>query len=259
MKETIQNMLRKFGYQIVPFQGSGSFRKEYLFRIDEIGMDTTLRGLRHRGFVPAQILDVGAAVGEWTRLCRRYFPDARYFLIEPMIERRKDLDALKAESALVDYITAAAGEKEETKEIGISSDAWGTSFHHAGIERRTVEVVTLDSLLAKGVFLKPDLMKFDIQGHEWYALSGATECLKSCRLVLCECVLHPYSPTMKLMGDITELLRTHGFEPYEIVDTLRRAHSGAMGQCDCLFIKKGDPLIDDKYFIYPETGTFFPR
>jgi hypothetical protein len=153
----------------------------------------------------------------------------------------------------------AAGEDNTEREIGISSDQYGTSFIHRGIEQRTVQVVTMDSLLRNGAFLPPDFMKLDIQGHEWYALTGASECLKSTRLVLCECVFHPYTPTMKIIGDVVDLLRSCGFVPYEIVDTLRRAHSGAMGQCDMLFIRPGDPLINDRHFVYPETGTFFRK
>jgi len=229
------------------------------FTTTDIGMDVSLRGLKHRGFLPSQVLDIGGSNGSWTQRCMKYFPEASYFLVEPMIEREPSLAKLKQGHANVDFLIAAVGERECTTEIGIAPDMWGTSFHHPGVERRAVPVVTLDGLLERGAFKSPDFIKLDIQGHEWYALSGATECLKSCRLVLSECVLHPYSPSMKLMGDITELLWKQGFMPYEVVDTLRRAHSGAMGQCDMLFIRKGDPLIDHKHFVYPETGTFFRK
>jgi hypothetical protein len=35
------------------------------------------------GFDPAHVVDVGVNVGGWTRKAVRFFPDARYTLIEP--------------------------------------------------------------------------------------------------------------------------------------------------------------------------------
>ena len=93
MKRKINAIFRKFGYQITRLKDGDSPQPADAFKTNAIGMETTLRGLKHRGFEPTPVLDIGAAVGEWTRLCLKYFPNARYYLIEPMIERKNDLKA----------------------------------------------------------------------------------------------------------------------------------------------------------------------
>jgi len=232
--------------------------KDPHFGISELGMQTTLRGLAHRNFNPNTILDIGASNGRWTCECMSYFPNANYFLIEPMEEHNEALTVLSTENERVSFEIAAADTVSgKVVDLGIAPDQAGSSLHQPTLSTRKVPTVSLDSLFADGRFDQPDFIKLDIQGHEHAVLMGAGNVLKNCRLVLSECILHPYTKTMNLMGDIVAVLAQQEFMPYEIVDTLRRQHSGAMGQCDILFIKKGDPLIDDCHFRYPHTGTFF--
>jgi len=44
-----------------------------------------LEKLREYDFAPTSILDVGASGGVWSGTCSMIFPEAEYFLIEPLI------------------------------------------------------------------------------------------------------------------------------------------------------------------------------
>jgi FkbM family methyltransferase len=265
MKKIIQALLSPLGFQLtrithskVAASSHPDRPKELTFGLEELGMQPTLRGLVHRQFRPKTILDIGASNGRWTRECSEHFPDSNYFLIEPMEEHTQALVALSDVNSKISFEIAAADTVSgKVVELGISPDLAGSSLHHPTLATRKVPTVSLDQLFADGRFKQPDLIKLDIQGHEHAVLLGATEVLKNCRLVLSECVMHPYTNTMNLMGDIVALLAEQEFMPYEIVDVIRRRHSGAMSQCDILFVKKGDPLIDHCHFTYPHTGTFF--
>ena len=259
MKKIIQALLRPLGIQLTRITVSEvSALSHPPFGLEELGMQTTLRGLAHRKFSPKTILDIGASNGRWTRECIEYFPDSNYFLIEPMEEHHQALVALSKENPRISFEIAAADTASgKIVELGISPDQAGSSLHQPTLPTRKVPTVSLDQLFADGMFHQPDFIKLDIQGHEHAVLMGASEVLKNCRFVLSECIMHPYTKTMNLMGDIFALLAESEFMPYEIVDIIRRQHSGAMSQCDILFVKKGDPLIDHCHFIYPNTGTFF--
>ncbi|MDH4236726.1 MAG: hypothetical protein OEV17_05715, partial [Nitrospira sp.] len=42
--------------------------------------------MRQAGIVPATVIDVGAAIGSFTRTCWEVFPEAQYLLVEPLDE-----------------------------------------------------------------------------------------------------------------------------------------------------------------------------
>ena len=46
----------------------------------------TLWTARAAGFTPGTVIDVGAAHGDWSRMCRRVYPNAEYILVEPLSE-----------------------------------------------------------------------------------------------------------------------------------------------------------------------------
>ncbi|MHC5611057.1 MAG: hypothetical protein ACYTXA_08560 [Nostoc sp.] len=56
-----------------------------------VGMDLCVKGLAQRGYSPKVVLDIGAAQGSWTKLAMQSWPDAEYFMIEPLEERLPSL------------------------------------------------------------------------------------------------------------------------------------------------------------------------
>jgi FkbM family methyltransferase len=208
-------------------------------------MEVCLKGLLERGYAPQCILDIGAAVGDWTRLCLHFWPRARYFLIEPLEERRSALAALKAACPAVDFLIAGAGDRPGKLPLGITADLYGSSFAYSGQEERLVDVVTLNDLFARRYFPQPQFLKLDVQGFELNVLEGGSQLIAACDLILLELQFFRFSPAMKLMHESIAWMAERRFYPYEIVDVLRRPLDGAMGQCDLLFAREGHWLIQN--------------
>lgn len=212
----------------------------------EIGMDACLKGLSGRGFYPKMVLDIGAARGDWTQLAVQYWPDAEYFMIEPLQENEAVLQRLTSKTSKLNYVLAAAGSEKGTASLGVSQDLDGSSLLWSQmLPNREVPVVSVDTLLEHGKIKQPDFIKIDVQGYEWFVFQGSKKALEKCSLVLVELNFSRFSPVIKLVHECIEWLTNNGFVLYEIVDVLRRPLDHAMGQCDLLFCKNDHPLILD--------------
>jgi FkbM family methyltransferase len=209
----------------------------------QFGMSSCLSGLAARGFKPECVLDIGAALGEWTRMALGFWPEARYFLFEPLEERKPALDRLREEVPSVGYILAGASDAPARLSIGLSANLYESSFAYPGPQNRLVDVVTLDALFRDGRFPQPQFMKLDVQGYEFKVLQGAAETMRACDLILLEMQFFRFAPEMLLLHEGIAWMTARGFVPYEFVDFLRRPLDGAMGQCDLLFARAGHPLV----------------
>lgn len=213
-----------------------------------IGMTTAIRGLKQRGFSQKIVYDIGAADGSWTRLALDYWPDATYICFEPLAERKKDLDALRASRPRTgQIIIEACGVSDVDGElpIGVTDFLWDTSFAYSGSSARTVPVRRLDSLIEAGTPL-PSFIKIDVQGFEKRVLDGGRRAMRHADLILMECQFFPFCDDMRILDETITYMSAHDFIPYEFVDYIRRPLDGTMGQCDILFVRKDHPLISNK-------------
>lgn len=213
-----------------------------------IGMAATLNGLKQRGYLPKVVYDIGAADGSWTRQALTYWPDATYVCFEPLAERKKDLDALRASRSRLEQILVEAcgvGDADGELSMGVTDFLWDSSFAYSGSSSRTVPVRRLDSLIEAGTPL-PSFIKIDVQGFEKRVLDGGQEAMRHADLILLECTFFPFCNDMRTLDVTIAYMSAHNFIPYEFVDYLRRPLDGAMGQCDILFIRKDHQLISNK-------------
>lgn len=208
-----------------------------------IGMAAALAGLRQRGYVPRVIYDVGAADGSWTRQALTYWPDSTYVCFEPLVERKKDLDALRASRPGQILVEACGvGDADGELVMGVTDFLWDSSFAYQGSSARTVPVRRLDSLIANGTPL-PSFIKIDVQGFEKRVLDGGQVAMRHADLILMECTFFAFCDDMRTLDVTIAYMSENNFIPYEFVDYLRRPLDGAMGQCDILFIRKDHPLV----------------
>jgi FkbM family methyltransferase len=211
-----------------------------------IGMAATLSGLKHRGYVPRVVYDVGAADGSWTRQAMTYWPESTYVCFEPLAERKKDLDALQASRPSQILIEACGvGDADGELAMGVTDFLWDSSFAYSGSSARTVPVRRLDSLIATGTPM-PSFIKIDVQGFEKRVLDGGQAAMRHADLILMECTFFAFCEDMRTLDVTIAYMSANDFIPYEFVDYLRRPLDGAMGQCDILFIRKDHPLVSKK-------------
>ena len=88
----------------------------------------SLRRLAAAGIEPRSVLDVGAALGDWSRACAAVFPSARYVLVEPLAEFRPSLDAAASAIGSAVVVEAAVAERTGERTINVHADLVGSSL-----------------------------------------------------------------------------------------------------------------------------------
>jgi len=206
-------------------------------------------GLAARGFDPGAVLDVGAHRGAWSRAARAVFAQARFVLVEPLREYTPELERFCAETPGAEWVAAAAGSAPGERVLAVDAEGGGSSLlpgaagaAAAGLEARTVPVVTLDSLYAGGARPLPGLVKLDVEGAELDALAGASTLLGSAELFVIEAALFRYRPSQPTLAELIAFMAGRGYLPYEFPWFLRRPYDGALGLCDVAFARTSGRL-----------------
>src|SRR4030042_6754454 len=90
-KSLVNNLIRPLGLRIV--------NRSWGPR----GFIEAFRRIKGKGVLVNQIIDIGAARGEWTQQCMRVFPDAKNFLIDPLEENQIYLTRLQTRKKNISY------------------------------------------------------------------------------------------------------------------------------------------------------------
>ena len=174
-------------------------------------------------------VDVGASLGQYTKLANEEMSDGVIYAIEAdpvrFEELQRNCDMWSATSTNTIHVVhaAVADTNDPITFFSSESNVSGGLFEHevsTGPVQWTpisVPAVTLDELLRGN---RADLIKVDIEGAEYRAMLGATRTLakaSSRTRVLME--IHPWTDPITGQGpsDVHTLMRRYGFKSY-IVD-----------------------------------------
>ena len=252
LKTFIQQMLALAGFElrrIAP--GSISVHRDSVLHALELACTTE--------FVPRTVIDVGAAYGSFTRLCRTVFPDAHYLLVEPLEEYRPLLEQVKQSSPFVQYTIAAASAHEGEIAINVHPDLVGSSLYRevetgTGVNgvTRTVRAAAVDRLVREAGAVGPFLLKVDVQGAELDVLEGAERTLGDSELIVLEVSFFKFFQDGPECADILAYMKTRGFVPYDIVGRQYRPLDGALSQADIAFVKEDGPFRRHHFYATAE-------
>jgi FkbM family methyltransferase len=247
--------LKQFLYRY-PALGEPVFRAVEWYKQRKPGAQAQRRlfaRMTAHGIIVRSILDVGANRGEWSRLAMHSFPSACCLLIEPQTEMIPHLQSFARRFSQAQYKLAGAGAQSGELTLTVWDDRAGSSFvptdtfeQTKGFERRTVPIITVNSLIAEGLLPVPDLVKIDVQGFELEVLKGMTHCFESMQVCIIEVSLMEFFPSAPLIMDIMSFMAENGYVLYDVVDSMRRPLDDALAQLDCVFVRTDSVLRANK-------------
>ena len=245
MKRLINTLIRAVGYELAPLS-----RRDTLLG--------SLLNLKRLGVRPATVIDVGAAYGDFTRVCRSVFTEASYLLIEPLEEYGPGLEAFARSNPQTHVVRVAAGASEGEASIHVHSDLVGSSFFHefegSDVDgfQRTVRTTSIDAMVSAAGLVGPFLLKVDVQGAERDVISGAMHTLGVADLVLLEVSLLGFFDGAPQASETVAFMDALGFVPYDLFGLSHRPLDGALAQVDVLFVSKQSQLRHDRRYATPD-------
>lgn len=188
-------------------------------------------------FQPKRILDVGANVGQFYKLCRNAFPESYIFSIEASIDCEPHLKAVTS-----DYYIGLLGKtnevvkfyKNRSDPVSTGNSIYKELTPHFSDDNLTVveqRCIRLDDLFPNGTF---DLIKIDTQGSELDIISGGLKICSRAKGVLLEVSITRYNEGAPLYDEVIKFMSDLGFEKAEILD---ETNIPIVHQQDVLFIK----------------------
>lgn len=211
-----------------------------------------LRELRHRGFHPKTLIDVGAHKGEfsliaadvWPEMARIHAIDANHATMDELTasllriaDAQQEMAVLRSHALLLG--DGAVGPICFYSMSSGSSIYWEkTSVHR---EKVMMEPRTLDSLAATGYTPMPILLKLDVQGAELEVLDGADVLLPSVEVIICECSTIEYDESAPLFAEVVAYMAARDFLVYDFAGNYRTTEN-AMFQTDVIFVREDSEL-----------------
>lgn len=246
IKSTLKGVLRGCGYQVLPAAA-------------HLTMEAALAHIKKVGLTPGTVVDVGAAYGDFTRMCLDFFPEARCLMFEPLEEYKPHLAGLTQRHPRVKAVAAAAGSEPGTMRINVHPDLHGSSFlleteeqSDVNGEPRDVRVTTVDGEIAAWPSPGPILLKVDVQGAELMVLAGAAKTLEACEVVILETSLFNVFANGPLIHEVITYMTDREFCIYDLVGNIYRPLDGALSHVDVIFAKQNSILRRRQAFATPE-------
>lgn len=176
-----------FGNPLKGYTWSTQYNYEYLTGDyeEKETMDTFCSWLR----ADAVFYDLGANVGYYSFIANQYISKGKIYSFEPM---PPNIDTFKAHLSLnakrlinnsINLMPYAVSDKE--KEVVFSSSDMSTEgntyvnsvLHSSSSKDLRVKCFSVDGLLEQG-YLKPDILKIDVEGAEFDVLKGAEQTIR---------------------------------------------------------------------------------
>jgi len=179
--------------------------------------------LGDRKETPLVIFDVGANIGTWTKEALRVFPGAEIHCFEPGQESYKNLTLnFRGEKNIILHKLAVSNQNRIVELYADFPGSGLASLFDRKIPNKTsqfqtrelVQASTLEQICEKSRKL-PDILKLDIEGQEFHALSGAKNILSKIKLIQFEFGGTDIDSRV-FFRDIWDLLKVFNFEIFRI-------------------------------------------
>jgi FkbM family methyltransferase len=206
--------------------------------------------LKRLGFEPKYILDIGANRGMWTREALKFFPNARYTLVEPQDYLKAHIHDLVESGSKIQWINAGASDRSGTMAFTISHRDDSSTFalteeqaRDAGLQQRAIDVMTLNEIAA-AVGDLPDMVKIDAEGLDLKVLAGASDLLGRTDVFLVEAVVCApgYENTA---AEVIKFMANAGYRLIDVTDLNRSPKHSVLWVCELAFLRNGSALLSE--------------
>lgn len=217
-------------------------------------MEDALLLLHRGGYRPQVIIDVGANVGAWTEMADAVFGAREYHLIEPSSGCREALARFLPPRFTVHHAAVTVEGVSRARLAGAgrfaaSTGAWLVPLEAGDQSLPEVPATTLDGLLAGRCSVGDrTLLKLDVEGHEFAALSAATRVLALSEVVIAEFKLFQFDGGMEspVFEDLIAFMRRHDFVLYDFAALAPRPRDLRLYMGDAVFVRNTSPLNVDR-------------
>ena len=206
----------------------------------------------HRNTAIRTVIDVGASNGMWSRMAVKYWPQAKFFLIEAQADPHEEpLRAFRSELPNIEYIIAAASDQPGTIHFQ-ASDPFGGVASHSAFSNFNIEVpaTTIDAEVERHGLEGPFLLKLDTHGFEVPIFQGATKTLPHTNLLIVEVYNFKLLDGCLRFHEMCAYLENLGFRCLDICDVMRR-RDNALWQFDLFFAPASRPEFQLNYYAVP--------
>jgi len=236
IRNTVKEVLKYFGYKLLRVNNLNN-NTEYSSMLGGINR------FKHLLNDVSTVIDVGAASGTWTEKIISKFNDVDFLLVEPLFERKADLEALASKFPKIKLLFKALGQSKGILPFTVSDDLDGSGFYENG-NLREIEVINLDSAINEFDLRGPFILKLDTHGFEVPIFEGAKDTLTNTVLIIVEVYGFRVAPNSLLFWELVQYLDDLGFRLCDIVDVMRRPKDQVFWQCDAFFLQKNNPIFN---------------
>ena len=182
-----------------------------------------LTAYKKLGFIPGNILDIGAYEGTWTKMVRDVYPTASVIMVEANEDKREILEKVgptkiallsNIEGKEVDYHRCQTG-----IETGNGVYKENTKFDFVPEKRTTT---TLKNIFPSEPTF--DLIKLDVQGSEMDIIKGGLNIFRKAQTVLMELQTVEYNIGAPMAHEMIVFMDKLGFDFIDVFELMYNEH-----------------------------------
>lgn len=199
--------------------------------------------LKNNNFNINSVLDVGAHAGTFTFECKKFYPDAYYYMIDgnhitEQYIKHSGVDYRICYLSDVIKNTVVYKTKYNAFNTGDSLYRENTNYYSdSNLITEEITTSTLDEIFKNEKTF--DFIKIDSQGSEIDIIKGGLEMCKRAQVFLLEASVYPYNLGAPMFDELKDFMTILGFPYNKIVSNIPHPENGSiLIQHDVLFTKQ---------------------
>lgn len=260
LKKKIKKVVNRLGYTILKNENYNQLiQTKKDVNVNSHSKNSLLKSfftvLKNQYYYPDTIYDIGANKGTWTKECLKYFPNATYYLFEPQIDLKDDIEEVIKNHENAHLFTVGVGDVNDKLNFTIHErdDSCSYSFTKEEATNRSLKqillpIVKLETFVKENNLKPPALLKIDAEGLDLKVLEGAKSLLQNVEIIMVEVgVMNNRIENTALQT--LNYLDSKGFRLFDFTDINRPFSNQVLWLCEFVFIKK-DGILDKNYSKY---------